>query len=121
MDWRDKLSRAKALADKAQVLAAAEARRGKEVAERAKLAATRRGRTTIEAHWPTIQRIFRDTLQRPATAALYNDTLMCRMLSVVYEELPAVVRVVVTQEEFVQFCLDNRHRLLLPQDDPPAS
>ena len=117
MDWKAKLSDAKTLAEKARLRIEAGSRNARYVTEAARVAGTERVRGTIEDQWPRVQRLFTNAVQGPARVALYDDQLMHRILPVVYQELPAVIRVAVQQEEFVQFCLANRHRLLLPGED----
>ena len=89
----------------------------KELSEKAKRVLTQEAGAAIEQHWPTVQRAFREKLQQPASVALHDDELMRRVLPLVYETLPLVVRLVVKEEDFVRFCLQNRHRLPLPRAD----
>lgn len=115
MDWLSKVADAKALADKAKALVQDEARHAKDAAEKARLLGTERVRVAVEAHWPAVQRAFTEQLQQPAAAAISNDALMRRVLPLVYQALPVMVRVVVHEDEFVEFCLTHRTRLLPPE------
>ena len=117
MDWKAKVSDAKAVAEKARLRIEAESRDVRNRAEAARVAGAARMRSTIDDHWPRVQQLFNSAVRGPARAALYDDQLMHRVLRIVYKQLPVVIRLAVEQEEFVEFCLANRQRLLFPGED----
>ena len=119
MDWKTKLADARVLAEKGRQFVKGEAHDAV-LAAKARLAGNEKARAAVEAQWPTVQRLFRDNLRHPASEALYNDAAMRRILPMVYNKLPLVVRFAVKEEEFVQFCLDNRHRLLAAETKVPT-
>jgi hypothetical protein len=109
MDWKARLADAKDLAQRGseRVKAGAEAL----IAAKSDDARTELVKAAVEAHWPSVQQMFRDRLQRPAAEVLYNDAEMARILPMMYQSLPLIVRFVVKEEEFARFCLENRQRL----------
>ena len=112
MDWKGKLSSVKGLAAKGTHLVKDGASRMTELAGQAGLASRERTRAALEGFWPRVQATFQSHLKGPASAVLYNDKVMRRLLHLTYLKLPVVVSVTVEEEDFIQFCLDNRHRLL---------
>ena len=74
----------------------------------------------IEEHWPKIQRIFQEKVGPAALATVNNDQAMRTLLQGVYMALPFPVRMVVNEGVFVNFCLENRARLL-PSGGTPAN
>ena len=112
MDWKGRLSSAKGLAAKGSHLLKGRASHLKELVGQAGLASGERTRAALEGFWPRVQATFQSHLKGPASAVLYNDKVMRRLLHLTYLKLPVVVAVTVEEEEFIRFCLDNRHRLL---------
>jgi hypothetical protein len=74
----------------------------------------------IEEHWLKIQRLFQEKVGPTALATINNDQMMRTLLQGVYMALPFPVRMVVNEAVFVNFCLDNRTRLL-PSAEPSMS
>jgi hypothetical protein len=66
----------------------------------------------IEEHWPKIQRLFQEKVGPAALATVNNDQAMRTLLQGVYMALPFPVRMVVNEGMFINFCLENRVRLL---------
>jgi hypothetical protein len=117
VDWKGKLSSAKSLAAKGTRLAKDEAHHLKDLVGRATLAGRERTQAALEGCWPRVQLLFRENLKGPASGVLYNDKVMRRLLHLTYLKLPMVVAIAVEEDAFVLFCLDHRHRLLLPGEE----
>jgi hypothetical protein len=81
------------------------------------------GHTTnviIEEHLPRIQQLFEEKIGPAALAAAQNDQTMSSLFKMVYTLLPFPVRMIINEGVFVNFCLNNRTRLL-PQSGTPVS
>lgn len=66
----------------------------------------------INEHWPRIQQLFQEKVGPTALATVNNDQVMRTLLQGVYMALPFPVRMIVNEGVFVNFCLENRTRLL---------
>lgn len=73
------------------------------------------GHTTnviIEEHLPKIQQLFEEKIGPAALAAAQNDQAMTSLFKMVYTLLPFPVRMIINEGAFVNFCLNNRGKLL---------
>ena len=66
----------------------------------------------IEQYWPAIERACRERIGPAALEAVRNDDKVADLARAVYPVLPAAVRFVVGEGDFVNFCLANRTRFL---------
>lgn len=95
MSWKSRLDSVSAVARTAQ-------QTGSEVAAAA-----------IEPHWPTIQRILREQVAPTTAAAISNDQLLEQSVRRLHRLLPMPVRLVIRQQMLVDWCFNNRERVLL--------
>jgi hypothetical protein len=65
----------------------------------------------LEASLPIVQAWLREKLGCLTIEVIQNDELMTHALGLVYQLLPAAVRMIVREERFVGFCLTHRDRL----------
>jgi hypothetical protein len=75
----------------------------------------------LQEYWPRIQLLFVEKVGPAALAAAQNDQTMASLFRGVYSMLPFPVRMVVNEGAFVNFCLNNRTRLLPQSGMPPST
>jgi len=68
----------------------------------------------IEENWPKIQQMFQEKVGPAVLAAAQDDASMTKAILIVYEILPFPLRMIVKQQDFVNFCLRHRDRLIEP-------
>ena len=74
----------------------------------------------LQEYWPKIQLLFVEKVGPAALAAAQNDQTMASLFRGVYSVLPFPVRMVVNEGVFVNFCLNNRTKLLPQSGVSPA-
>jgi hypothetical protein len=74
----------------------------------------------LQEYWPRIQLLIVEKVGPAALAAAQNDQTMASLFRGVYTVLPFPVRMVVNEDVFVNFCLNNRTRLLPQSGISPA-
>ncbi len=74
----------------------------------------------LQEYWPKIQILIVEKVGPAALAAAQNDQTMASLFRGVYSMLPFPVRMVVNEGVFVNFCLNNRTRLLPQSGVSPA-
>lgn len=66
----------------------------------------------IQEHWPKIQQVFQEKVGPAALAAAQNDEQMRSVFKMAHEALPFPLRMVIKEEQFIQFCFSKRDNLL---------
>jgi len=66
----------------------------------------------LEEQIPRIQKLIKEKLGTMPTSALKNEVVMRTAFRRLYQALPRMVRLAVSEEGFVEFCMTNRERLL---------
>jgi hypothetical protein len=61
---------------------------------------------------PEIKKVMKDNFKKVTKSTLNNDKAMIITFRKSYQFLPLPVRLVVDQEDFVKFCMRNKHLLL---------
>jgi len=66
----------------------------------------------LEDHFTRIQKIIKEKLGELPKNTIHNEVLMRTSFSQIYQRLPRVIRIAVSEQRFVEFCMVNRVRLL---------
>ena len=66
----------------------------------------------LEDQLPRIQKLIRDKLGPLPVNALQNEAVMQAAFRRLYQALPRMIRLAVSEQGFVEFCMANRERLL---------
>ena len=61
---------------------------------------------------PEIKKVLKDNIKKVTKSTLNNDKAMMITFRKSYQFLPLPVRLIVDQEDFVKFCMRNKHILL---------
>ena len=67
---------------------------------------------TMGRYWPKAQELFSERIGPFILANARDDQRLKPLCRVVYDALPLPARLVVSEEAFTRFCLDNRDKLL---------
>jgi hypothetical protein len=65
----------------------------------------------LHSHLPKIQKLFRDKVEPSLLKVAQNDAVVTNVSKLVYTTLPAPIRLVVTEEMFIQFCLTYQDKI----------
>lgn len=68
----------------------------------------------LAQRWPQVQQVFTEKVGPAALAAATDEETLARACRLVYQALPLPVRIVVAEDAFVRFCLEQKDRLLPP-------
>ena len=66
----------------------------------------------IAEHWGAIQKVFQEKVGPAALKAAQNDKACEALFVIAYKQLPLPVRLVIKKDVFVQYCFENRDKLL---------
>ena len=66
----------------------------------------------LEEQLPRIQKLIKEKLGNLPTDALKNEVVMRTAFRRLYQALPRMIRLAVGEQGFVEFCMENRERLL---------
>ena len=66
----------------------------------------------IAEYWPQIQKIFQEKVGPAALTAAQNDKACEILFTQVHKQLPLPVRLVIKRNVFIQYCFDNRDKLI---------
>ena len=66
----------------------------------------------LEGQIPRIQKLIKEKLGTMPTSALKNEVVMRTAFRRLYQALPRMIRLAVSEDAFVEFCMTNRERLL---------
>ena len=66
----------------------------------------------LEDQLPRIQKLIREKLGPLPVNALQNEAVMQAAFRRLYQALPRMIRLAVSEQGFVEFCMANRERLL---------
>tara|TARA_Y100001947_G_scaffold67416_1_gene56912 strand:- start:172 stop:366 length:195 start_codon:yes stop_codon:yes gene_type:complete len=62
----------------------------------------------LEGQIPRIQKLIKEKLGTMPTSALKNEVVMRTAFRRLYQALPRMIRLAVSEEGFVEFCMTNR-------------
>jgi hypothetical protein len=74
----------------------------------------------MKEYLPEIKKVFKEQIGPLAKDALKNDEAMSFTFRRVYDFLPPPLKWIVTQEDFLSFCLKNRYLLIEQLPDKPS-
>ena len=66
----------------------------------------------LEDQLPRIRKLIREKIGIIPKNAIYNDDLMRNSFKRLYQALPRMIRMTISENLFVEFCMANRERLL---------
>lgn len=68
----------------------------------------------LNQYLPKIQQIFQQHIKPGVLTAAQNDNVLQPVCKLAYSTLPFPVRLIVSEDRFVEFCLTNRDKLFTP-------
>lgn len=68
----------------------------------------------LNQYLPKIQQVFQAHIKPGVLTAAQNDSVLQPVCKLAYITLPFPVRLVVSEDKFVDFCLTNRDKLVAP-------
>ena len=66
----------------------------------------------LEKHLPRIQKLIKEKLGELPSSTIHNEDLMRASFRRLYQTLPRMIRITVSEQGFEEFCMTNRERLL---------
>ena len=66
----------------------------------------------LEDHFPKIKKLIKDKLGKIPTKTFQNDELMRISFRRLYQSLPKMFRIAISEKKFEDFCMTNREKLL---------
>ncbi|MBI4748871.1 MAG: hypothetical protein HY774_10310 [Acidobacteria bacterium] len=68
----------------------------------------------LNQYLPKIQHVFQKHIKPGVLTAAQNDNVLQPVCKLAYSTLPFPVRLIVSEDKFVDFCLANRDKLVAP-------